>query len=685
MPYVNFPQPLTYQLSRQQAQNPTQKVEEKVEPTREYEDAVSGYRTYLLMRLQRAKEQRDRKHPEFSNKTYYQYYDENEKIANTYLEEVVDGSEKKLSTGTLESKLNTLLAHLNNLNLTPECHAFDKNNKEIRQLGVAFTDIMAVAAEHDGGDDGGDKEKRMARQRVLLKQGTVFVEENWITKHEVKKKLKGKYTGQFKDFEGYTERLEKVYEGCNRDVLYGPNVYLGDITAFSMADQPYIFKVNQMSYDVAKTLYGTFENWKFVKPGMYKPTAAEIGTGGGASVYDSKWRLTSLSDDQVEIIMYQDQPNDEYMILINGILMLPPGFPLSAVTPAGKYNIAKQTLYTINDQFAYGKSFVSSGAVYELSKALDRMLSLFELKTRKSITPPYINITNRVIPARVLAPGNITMGIAPNALQPIGNEGQGVTASEYQIFRELQDEIERATISATFQGQNAKSGATATEIIEVQRQARLTLGLIIAAATLLEVKIAYIRQWNLLSNWLSPIGTYTDGTNRYRNVSRETSIESKGIGERRIIPIDGTLPEPTVIRMLSLEEEQKQQRPVRIMYMNPKTVRESQITWYFTVEPKEEETSSYHKVLFRELVGDVLTLMQLGAQPNIDGLTDEASKVYNIDKAKIFAGADAPPTATQAAMSVDPSKAAGDRAAGNNMNPQGVSKAPQTSQKTMVN
>lgn len=635
MALISFAQPLSYEGSA--IQNPVLKRKPSKNQIAEppYDSKEEAYRNYLIQRLSAAQEARDQKYAEFNGRTYVKYYEENEKIANTYVEKPENEQEKPLATGTIESKFHTLLAHLSNMNLTPEVLAYDRNNRSLMELGQAFTDIIAVVSEHDGGDDGGDKEKKLLRQNELLKQGTVFVQENWITKYEIKKKLKKKYSGEFKDFAGYSEKLEKVFEGCSRELLYGPNVYLGDITAFSMNDQPYVFTVEQMTYDMAETLYGKFENWTYVRPGCPDKTGIDTATGT-RTIYDSKFRLTRLKDNQVEVIKYQDQPHDEFMIMINGILMLPPGFPLSEATPTGKYNITKQVLYVINPQFAYGKAFVSSGAVFELSRSLDNMLRLFELKTRKSITPPYVNTTNRVIPARVLFPGNITMGIPPNALQAIGQESQGVTSSEYQIFKELQDEIEKSTISNVFQGQTAKSGATATEIIEVQRQAKLTLGLIVAATTLLEVKLGYLRLWNILGKWLEPIGTYTDGSRRYRNVTRRTTIDGAGQGERRIIPMDGELPSPQAIRMLSLAEEVTYGYPVRRMYLSPKALREAEIHWYVRVEPKEDQSSSYFKLMFREMLGDAVNLLSIGAKLNIEGLTDEFGKVYGVDKGKVF-------------------------------------------------
>lgn len=670
MAYIAFPHPVAYTGYR--LENPLSTEEKEVKEV-QYDEKTWLYYSYLVNRLRRAEEARNQKHAEFGDKTYVQYYEDNEKVANTYLEPKKNKTEKPVGTGTIETKLNALLSHINNLNLMPTVYAFDRNNRILHDLGTAFTDIMHVSMEHDGNDDGGDKEKRTNRQRELLKQGTAFVQESYLSKYEVKKRLKEKFKGEFSTFAGYDERLEKVFEGCAREMLYGPNVYLGDITQYSMHDQPYLFTVETMSHDVAKTIYGQFENWKFVRPGLPNVSATDSTLAiGGRTIYEAKFRLTTLKTDQVEVIKYQDPHNDEWALMINGVLLTPAGFPLSAVTPGGKFNVTKQILYPFNGQFAYGKAFVSSGSLYEVSRALDNMLGLFELKTRKSITVPYVNITNRIIPPQVLDPGNISMGIPPNALQPIGTESQGVTASEFQIFKELQDTIEKSTVSSVFQGQQAKSGATATEIVEVQRQAKITLGLIISAAILLETKVAYLRLWNLIGKWLEPQGKTAGGQNIYRQASRRVAIPGAGMGERMVIPIDGELPSPEAVRLLSLQDEQRMNMPVRRFYLSVKGVSEAKLLWHIIVEPKEEETSAFETLRFREMLGDAVSLMQLGVAPNTDGITDEFGRVYNVDKAKFFSAGG------PAQAPVDPARVAGDRAAGNNVNAAGVSQpAPQ--------
>jgi hypothetical protein len=628
--------------------NPLDAKQSKGEPKPETTDELVlkdpqyQYLSFLEQRLRDAQEKRDRKWPEFGNKTYLEYYQENEKIANTYVEVSKNEDEPELSTGTIESKLGTLLSHIDNLNLTPEIEAFDAEDQPLRDLGTAFTDILDRVAEHDGGTDGGDAEKRMLRQKELAKQGTVYIQDKWCTKKRAQKTLKKKFDGKF-NFNAWDTAWKTVYEGPDRVLLYGPNVYLGDITVFSMEEQPYVFTVETMSYDNAKTLFGGFENWEYVKQGMPPPVVTGIDIGG-RTIYDGKFRMMSLRNTQVEVIKYQDPIRDEFQIIINGIMMLPIGFPLSAVTAGGRVNIAKQILFPINPQFAYGKSFVSSGDVYALSKQIDEMIRLFVMKTRKSITPPYINISGKVISRRSLMAGNISMGIPPGALQPIGTEGQGVTQGEYMIYKELLDLVDKTTIGPAFQGQYGGSNTTATEVIEVQRQARLALGTIITANTLMEVKLTYLRLPIIIANYFTPVAESLNddgGMDRsYRPVSRETDIDNAGSGVRRVIPTDGELPSKEAVRMMEIQDERETGYPSQRIYLSVPGLRAAEVRWRAVVKPQERDKSAYEKLIFRETLADAIALYNLGSKPNIPGLEQMFSRAYGHDRNKMFGSAE---------------------------------------------
>lgn len=626
------------------------KVEEKLVDAVDkiYSDEDKEYLSFIQLRLENAKTQKNAPYPEYNGKNYYEIYNENERIANTMLDPKKNDDDVIVSAGTVEAKLDALLANINNLDLSADISAYDKENNKIQELGEAFEDIVQQTEELDG--EGGDEEKKQLRQRELLKQGTVFVQEEWLKLWETKKKLKKGYDGQFKEWSGkdkmWTEENELVFEGPSRTLLHGPNVYLGNMTEYFMEKQPYLFVVIHQDYKVAETKYGKFENWKYVVKGAVpNDTSNEQRT-----IFDNKWRLTEITKEQVEIIIYQDKPRDEFQIMINGVMMLPIGFPLSAVCPGGNYNIAKQVFRVINHKFAMGKSFVSSGAVKELSMLVDEMLKLFVLKTRKSVTPPYVNISGKVISKKVLSPGRISMGIAPDALQAIGDAGQGVTSSEYQILKELQDQIDKSTVSNQFAGQQGHAGTTATEVMELQRQSKLVLGLTIASCGLLEKKLAYLRLWNIIENWFNPvdtkviqIGDIRKEVNQYRSTQTSTSISGEGLGDRFVIPTDQGLPNSKEIRTLELRMEKEKGFPIRRTYINPEELKVAKLRWYVVINPREKETSAFYKLLFREEVADMIAMTQFGSVPNKDGLEEKFSRVYQENRSKVFSKQEIPP------------------------------------------
>lgn len=611
------------------------KVNTKLPP---YSDEDSLYLSQVITKLEEAKVQRNRKYLEFGNKTYLERYEENRKKANTILPEKKNEEDVIISAGTLEQKIEAVLSAVNNLNLSVEVRAYNTNDEKVTEAGTVMEDSIFMSEELDE-----DEEKKIMRQKEMLIQGEVFVEEKWVTRYKKKKEFEGKFNGQFKDSK-WTERLQKCFEGPTRTVKYGPNIYLGDITQFYMKDQPFIAEVQVEGWEQTKSIFGNWEMWEYVNKGRTNLS----GTGDNAentsaNYADKRWIITEINKDQCEIITYQDRWNDEFNIIINGVMMLPAGFPLSEISPNGEYTIEKQVLKVIDAHFAYGRGFIQS--VEKASEILDEFLRLGILKTRKSFMPAYINTSKRVVSARVLQPGKITMGIAADTLKQIGDNSEGVTPSEFQMIKEMQDRIDKQTVSPQFAGQQGKSGTTATEVMELQRQAKMTLGLIIFACALLEKKIGYLRLWNILQNYFKPIDkVVVDGKyqNKFRKINRDVNIQGEGMGQRQIIPTDGVLPTPQAIRDMEYADEELYGFPVEKIFINPETMRNAIKKWYIVITPKEKETSQYERAMFREEMVDATNLMQFGAVPNIDALEDKFSRVYKEDKSKFFKKTDLP-------------------------------------------
>jgi len=611
----------------------------------------------MAWRLLIAKNDRDQKHPEFNDRTLVEFYEDNEKVANTYIESSSDplkdvNGDIVISSGTVEQKLNTLVSEIVRLNLTPEVRSFDKNNRELTDLGVALTDIILKTNEIEN-----DEENKIIRTTELLKQGTVFIQERW---DKVYKKVK---TGVDKNSIGkmsgvnWKTKLEKVFEGPTKKILYLPGVYLGNIREYTIKRQPFIFTLNVSSYDEIKSRYGgkdkdgkyIWDRWENV-PSYLAELLSETtmeNIHGGFSLYNSKEGL-------VEEIHYQDAVNNEFQIFLNGVPMLPEGFPLSAVTPDGEYNIEKQVLQVINPHFAYGRSFTAKTKYF--AALIDEILKLLVLKTRKSVHPPYANISGRVISPKSLMPGRITMGIDPNSLVPIGQEGQGATSAEYQMLKELRDGLDRVTVSPQMEGLQSKSGTTALEVSVLAKQAQKVIYLAILASMFLEQKLGYLRLNNILANYFNPIDTEFDEAkqkikNIYRRTSRRTGIEGRGNGIREVIASDGE-DIPDSFGIMDMEDfegtpepaggERRRTRdelgmePIKKIFLNREELLKNKYLFHVQVETREKDTSITSRRMFREELLDIATLVRFGSIPNVTELEEKHSQVWGGRKEKLF-------------------------------------------------
>lgn len=631
-----------------------EKDETKLIPN--YSDVEGQYIGRILNRLLNAKVNRDKQHPEFNNQTLLQWYSENERIANTVIVRDRTNKDFTVNSGTVEQKLYTVAAEINRLNLSGQVRVFEKEDQELYALGTALTDICDKTNEIEG-----DEENKLIRQVELLKQGTIFIQDNWVREYKRDKVLNKKFTGDVTDVTWET-KLEKVFDGPKRQILYMPGVYLGNIREFDMKKQPYIFTHKITSYEEAKSRYGMqgadgkdlWGRWQYVP----KARVTLVSSDSMPNIQVNQgFSLTDLSVDMVEEIHYQDRFNNEYQIFLNGIPQLPIGFPLSAITPGGEYNIEKQVLQTINPFFAYGRSFVVK--TQQLSDLLDEMLRLLILKTRKSIHPPYANVSGKVISERSLMPGAITMNIDPNALVPIGKEGEGATSSEYQMLNILKTAIDNATVSPQLAGQAGKSGTTAYEVQLLQQQAQKLIALVVFACSQLEKKITWLRLNYVLERYFEPIGTKIDDVrgelvNIYRNTSRKTTIDGRGAGVRQIIPIeknDGTInpesvynleeyhntPAPMKGAVRGYTREELGMEPVQKIFLDLSILRTCKYIFYIEVEAKPKDTSTNAKLMFREELRDIQGLMMMGSRPNVQELQKTYALLWGRRPERLFA------------------------------------------------
>lgn len=605
--------PVLDEKNKQQVEIPDYSQEER--------DYLSGLQT----RLERARNAREDTHDEFDGMTYSQYYDVNNRAANTIIPPKQNREDSNYSSGAVREKLFAILSALINLDLAGDISALDSNELLVAQLGDAMEDIVLKCKQLDG-----DDEKQMVRWYELLKQGDVFVESIWSEEEIKEKKMDVEFTGKIADAK-WNERMKKAIGKPVRNVIPGVNVYMGNIAEYEFSRQPYIFTVDIVPYEEAKATYGNWERWKFVSKTI-KRIASE--NNAQSSMLSNNWRLTEVQENTCEIIKYQDKWNNEFGVIINGVLMTPVGLPFP--WGYGEYSIDQQHLEPFHANFAYGNSYVRR--IKNLVALHDELVKLAVLKTQKSFAPTYLNISGRVLSRKIFMPGTILNGIAPGTVVPLSDkETQGVTSSEFSMIQDIRNNINSLTTSPTFSGQSAAGNPTATEIVELQRQAKLMLGLMVFAVSMLEWKLEWKTLYLVLKFWFNSQNEIVDEVRNelrevYRNVSVERPIADKGMGRRIIVPTK-TIPPPEAIAKAEESLSQEQGTPVQLIFLNPEEVTSSKLIWQIVIRPKEKRTSETQKLLFRAFMQDAMIFQQ---DLNMSELENEFALAWGKDPSKLF-------------------------------------------------
>jgi hypothetical protein len=589
----------------------------------EYNDGERTYLSRLQKKLENAKLVRENPHTEFDGMTYTQYWQKNEDLANVKIQPKQNKQDIQYQSGTLRTKLFAFLSSLLGLNLKGDITAFNANDVVINQLGDGIEDVIDKCDEMDE-----DEEKKMLRQYEMLKQGDVFVEEIWEDKWIIEKQPIENYNGKFRGVKIKKKEVKK-FGSPVRNVVSGLGVYLGDLTKYLISEQPYIFTVQTKSYDETEQIYKDFEMWQYVSK-----TLNNWSGDSDKAMTQNAWRLLGNQENKCEIIKYQSKIDSEYQTIINGVPMFPPGFPF----PWGydEYNLTQQHLKPIRHDFAYGKSFTFENK--NPIQLLDEFMKMGLLKTQKSLLGVWLNLSGKVISQRVLAPGTISMGIPQNSLVPISDKmTEGMTPAEFSMIQELIKDIDTQTASQTFTGSKEKGNVTATQIIELQRQARIMLGIIILSATLLEKKLITLRMMNILKRWFDPIDETIDTArkelkNRYRIVSRFRTIEGEGAGVRYVVPTE-KLPSAEEVKKNEDDLKVSMGMPVKIIAINPKELKETKVTWVVTVNPRERRSSEMGKLMFRGMIADANAL---GLRLSPVYIQERFAEVWEEDPSKLY-------------------------------------------------
>lgn len=593
-----------------------QKNKEPYLPSQQSQETLN----YYMRRLNSARDERNQAREEFDGLTYEQDYVANKRAANAYLRPKKNDDEVRIATGTTEKKIEVVYNELIGMNLQHEVRAFDKDDNEMMLLGSDMADIVTRTNEIERDEDFW----KPFIKEMLTQRAAFFIEIDDCFFLDGKKPTNLYLMNEGK-MHKHEEAKKQPFHRAKKIFLSGLQVYLGDINIpfYRFQEQPYIVLYFRKTYDEGYAKYNGWKNWQYVKPGS--PHLADEPYG---------YRMNKVTEDEIEEIYYIDPINNEYMIIVNGVMMFdePVSCPWT-ITPDRRIPMVMAALKDMGTDFAYGKPLTASAKT--LQGLADESIRLLVRKFRQAIEPPMAT-TKKIYSRDIWLAGSITQGLKAEDFQILNPGNQGVTSSEFNFFDLIEKKTEEFIgASSSTQGLAEKGEQTATEIVNQQKQFIKQLGLSVLALMAAKRDACYNRIYNLIENFTKPIGKKIDPvTDKMVNIYKKFTLENGSFengkrGKKIMSFTDRDLTRPEQEEVYRYERgEEIQGRPTRLRFINIDIFDVAQM-WYVAINQKERAGSALDKVMFTDKMNQAAVVAKIaGRQLNGDELINEFENTW---------------------------------------------------------
>lgn len=564
-----------------------------------YSDEELEQRSHIICELNDAYNQRQQRYTELDDMTYDQWYIENKKAASGYVKPRTNPHDVRTNSGVIREKTTSLLSNLLDYDFEPDIEAFDEYSQPDKDFSAIAEDMVKRSREIEKYD-----EKRPIFYKEYCDQGNLFVWERFVEMWQIEKKIK--------DMSKPIDELEWDEEEvladafCSAEMVSGLNVFLGNIREYELKNQPYIAFRFERTRSSVKSIYGKLKNWKYVPKKIQKQTLAAEN-----NVYED-WSMIETQQNMVEEIHYFNPWKNTYQVMLNGVMMLPKGFPLSFVSGGRiEYPISEAKGEPINVHFAYCRSIPSKNKFNQ--QMMDEFYRAMILKTRQSYNPPMADNTGKNVTSKIFYPGTIHKGLQVDKLRPI-IESQGVTSAEFNMMQFVKGVIDDASVSPIFEGNSAQGKQTATETLEMKKQTMMKLGVTLLGIINFEKQMTWNRLYNIIQNWTEPLSekmkVVRDQLQKgtvYRSETVNTQFEDGQAG-KRIIEFTDEVPHPDQSLAESEMLTKRRGEKIHKVYIDPKKLKEAKYKYYIEIVPGQKRTSELRKMLFEQTA---LKLLQM--------------------------------------------------------------------------
>lgn len=373
---------------------------------------------------------------------------------------------------TARNKLIGLLAQMISGILFPMVNA---QNQEDEEDKITAQVMRIMVEEHLR--KAGYQTKFMYMTLSALVNPAVLVEVDYLIAYQrIKERINGKMT--------ITEAIDTLLTGLNLNIIPIDQLLIADFFIGDIQKQPFIVRVDRISWDQARKIYGESPDFQYVQAGK---TRVVLTGQEHATLYDIEWTEADQTAVQVLTFYYRDE--DLEVTWVGGVFM-------GNTEDVYNNNVFKhRRLSLIGDEwktipiYPFAKSgfepldptgrffYYKSGAFKEYwdDASINKMYQLWHDGTYLDVIKPIIGTGIAKVDSTVVSPGAyITTANEKATLSP-WSIGPNLNAA-MQLLQENKTDISDSTLSPLMQGQmGAKQ--TAFAVNAALTNAKIMLGL----------------------------------------------------------------------------------------------------------------------------------------------------------------------------------------------------------------
>lgn len=373
---------------------------------------------------------------------------------------------------TARNKLVGILAHMLSGMLYPIVHAQNDENEEDKTTARA---MRIIVEEHLR--KAGYEMKFLYMVLSALVNPAVIVKVEYLEAFQtIKQRLAD---GTIK----IVEAVDEFLSGLLLHIMPIDQLLVADFFTPTLQTQPYTIEIQRIAYDTAKNIFGRNEDFKYVEAGK---TRVFLAGQEHLTLYDIEW--TEADRNYVQVATFRYRPEDLEVTFVGGVFMgnkndiyNTNGFThrrLSAINDEWVsipiYPFAKSFFEPIDPtgRFFYGKS--AAYKEYWDDATQNKMHQLFVDGTYLDVLKPMFITGLAKVDSTVIAPGAV-IGMPPGGSVNQYSLGPNLNAAMEAMQKQEQD-MSESTQDKIMSG-SPTPGVTATQSLQAQNQARITLGL----------------------------------------------------------------------------------------------------------------------------------------------------------------------------------------------------------------